>query len=88
MDSPKSSQISEKSSALSNELERLDKLATVLCEKLGPVRASKPQSVRGAVKSASPEQPLAPLAGFLNESRSRAEKIGDVLECLLNEVEC
>lgn len=82
------SQISEKAGDLSNQLERLDKLTSVLSEKLAPVRASKPQAIRASVKSAQPDQPLAPLAGFLNESRGRAEKIGDVLESILNEVEC
>lgn len=82
------SQISEKAGDLSNQLERLDKLTSVLSEKLAPVRAQKPQALRAQQKSGQPEPILAPLAGFLNESRGRAEKIGDVLETLVNEVEC
>ena len=86
-DAARQTQLSQKTSELMGGLERLDKVTSVLTERLTPVRCSRPSpstpKQEGTVKEA-----LAPLANFISDAAAHVQVITDRLECVLRELEC
>lgn len=83
----KQTQCGQQAAALNETLSTLEKIASVLGEKLQPVRSPRPCAV-GEKRVDSVSQVISPLAQYMKELNEQAQRIATQLATLVEEVEC
>jgi hypothetical protein len=82
------SQIPTKLNALKERIEEVQKLTSVLCEKINPIlRPTQPPPTNAPVPGKPPEGPLAPLAATLADFEATLARVCRGLGEVLNEIE-